>query len=284
MQTPMTKFQKFQLYFSVVPGISSALVFLVTMFELRRKRATTKEWLKFMAIFFGFSILASVIDSFVMTGQNPALNLIVFTLIMAMANYLCIKLQMSCESMTDEQEETYKKVNKIGWIAGGILAFIGIISAVIILAINSGPEHIEDNNGIEDTSLAVITIDEFVSTNDHYTALLSGFSEKGDQTDVFGTLDEVDYSRCSWSSKKISGIRTLQATQTDANSMTLTIESTLNSGNMEIIIVIDGEYYQHVTINSKQTIVLEDIAGKLVLVKMAAESAEMRTVVERVID
>jgi len=283
MQTSMTKFQKFQLYFSVVP-ISSAFVFLVTIFDLKRKRATTKEWLKFMAIFFGFSILASVIDSFVMTGQNPALNLIVFTLIMAIANYLCIKLQMSCESMTDEQEETYKKVNKIGWIVGGILAFIGIISAVIILAINSGPEHIEDNNGIEDTSLAVITIDEFVSTNDHYTALHSGFSEKGDQTDVFGTLDEVDYSRCSWSSKKISGIRTLQATQTDANSMTLTIESTLNSGNMEIIIVIDGEYYQHVNINSKQTIVLEDIAGKLVLVKMAAESAEMRTVVERVID
>ena len=50
----MTKFQKFQLYFSVVPGISSALVFLVTMYELKRKRATSKEWLKFMAIFFGF--------------------------------------------------------------------------------------------------------------------------------------------------------------------------------------------------------------------------------------
>ena len=84
--------------------------------------------------------------------------------------------------------------------------------------------------------------------------------------------------------KKFSGIDTLQATQTDSNSMTLTVESTLNSGNMEIIIVIDGEYYQHIPTGSKQTIVLEDIAGKLVLVKMAAESADVRVVVERVID
>ena len=277
----MTKFQKFQLYFSVVPGISSALVFLVTMYELKRKRATSKEWLKFMAIFFGFCIFISLVNEFMMTGENPILSMIVFTIIMAFANYLCIKLQMSCESMTEVQEKTYKKVNKIGWIDGGIFAFVGIISAVIILAINSGPEHIEDINGAEDTSLAVITMADFVSTKGLYTAMHCGFTEKGEQTNVTGTLDDVDYDRCSMYSKKMSGIRTLQATQTDADSVLLTIESAINSGNMEIIIVIDGEYYQHVTTGCKQVIALEDIAGKLVLVKMAAESADITAVVER---
>lgn len=277
----MTKFQKFQLYFSIVPGLSSGLVFLVTMFELKRQKATTKEWLRFMAIFFGFGILASLVNKFVMTGENPILNVIVFTIIMAYANYLCIKMQMSFETRSEEQEETYKKTQKIAWSIGGVMALIGILATVIILMVNAGPEHIEDVNGPENTSLSVISIEDFVSGKDVYTALHSGFSEKGDQTKVSGTAKKNDYDRCGMHSKKFSGIYTLQATQTDANSMTLTIESTLNSGNMEIIIVIDGEYYQHVTINSKQTIVLEDIAGKLVLVKMAAESADIHAVAER---
>ena len=278
----MTKFQKFQLYFSVVPGFSSGLVFLVTMFELKRRRATTKEWLKFMAIFFGFGILASVWNEFVMTGENPILNLVVFGIIMAFANYFCIRLQISCESRSEEQEKIYKKSQKIAWIVAGIMALIVLVVALVITVGNFiDSKQIEDTNGAENTSLAVITFEDFVSINNNYSASHSTYSDKGNQTKVPRTLDDVDYDRCGWSSKKISGIRTLQATQTDANSMTLTIESTLNSGNMEIIIVIDGEYYQHVTINSKQTIVLENIAGKLVLVKMAGENADMRSVVER---
>ena len=278
----MRKFQKFQLYFSVVPGISSALVFLVTMFDLKRRKATTKEWLKFMAIFFGFVILASVFNHFVMTGENPILNLIVFGIIMAFANYFCIEMQMSCESRTEAQEKQYKNIQKYAFIVGGVLAFIGILAAVIIVA-TSGIEHIEDINGPDNTSLAVISLDDFVSGNNHYTASHIGYSENGEQTKVSGSLDEVDFDKCSWSSRKVSGIRTVQATQTDADSMTLIIGSTLNSGNMEIIIVVDGKCYQQISVNGVETITLDNIAGKLVLVKMAAESADMHVAVERII-
>ena len=276
----MTKFQKIQLYFSIVPGLSSALVFFTTMYELKRRRATAKEWLKFMAIFFGFGILASVWNAFVMTGENPILNLAVFTIIMAFANYLCIRLQMSCASRSETQERQHKNIQKYAFIAGGVMAFIAIAAAIIIVA-TSGVEHIEDTNGPENTSLSAISKEEFVSGKNLYTANHCGFSEKGNQTNVSGTLKNQDYDRCSMYSKKFSGIYTLQATQTDAHSMTLIIESTINSGNMEIIIVIDGEYYQHVTIGGKQTIALEDVAGKLLLVKMAAESADISVAVER---
>ena len=276
----MTKFQKFQLYFSIVPGLSSAVVFFATIFELKRRRATAKEWLKFMAIFFGFGVLASVWNAFVMTGENPILNLVVFTIIMAFANYLCIRLQMSCESRSETQEKQHINIQKYAFIVGGVMAFIAIVAAVIIVT-TSGLEHIEDTNGPENTSLSSISKEEFVSGKDLYTANHCGFSEKGDQTKVSGTSKSRDYDRCSMYSKKFSGIYTLQATQTDANSMTLIVESTINSGNMEIIIVIDGEYYQHVTTGGKQTIALEDVAGKLVLVRMAAESADISVVVER---
>ena len=177
MQTSMTKFQKFQLYFSVVPGFSSALVFRVTMFELKRKRATTKEWLKFIAIFFGFGILASVWNEFVMTGENPILNLVVFAIIMAFANYLCIQLQMSCESRSETQEKQHRNIQKYAFIAGGVMALIAIVAAVIIIATN-GHEHIEDTNGPENTSLSAISKEEFVSGKNLYTANHCGFSEK----------------------------------------------------------------------------------------------------------
>ena len=50
---------------------------------------------------------------------------------------------------------------------------------------------------------------------------------------------------------------------------------------MELIIVIDGQYDRHIPVNGRQTIVLEDIAHKLILVKLAAESAEVNVVAER---
>ena len=278
----MTKFQKFQLYFSVVPGISSALVFFVTMFELKRQRATFKEWIKFMAVFFGFGALAAVMDTFVMSGENPILNVIVFTLIMALANYLCINQQAHCKTRSEAQENSHKKVKMITWIISGVIAFTVLIAVLVLALFNHiGSSHIEDNNGSENTSLAVITKEEFISVNNNYKATLTSGSQTGSQTDVSGRLEDCDYTRCSMSAKKASGIHTLQATQTDANSITLNIDSTLSGGNMEIIIVIDGEYYQHIPVNSKQSIVLENVAEKLVLVKIAAESAEVNIVVER---
>lgn len=278
----MTKFQKFQLYFSIVPGISSALVFFVTMFELKRQRATFKEWIKFMAVFFGFGVLTAVIETFVMSGENPILNVIVFTLIMSLANYLCINQQAHCQISSETQENSHKKVKIITWIISGVITFTALI-VVLVLAISNhiGSSHIEDINGTEDSSLAVITREDFITVNNHYKATLTSGSQTGEQTNVSGRLEDCDYTRCSLSAKKTSGIHTLQATQTDANSITLHIESTLSSGNMEIIVVIDGEYDQHIPVNSKQSIVLEDVAEKLVLVKAAAESAEMNIVVER---
>ena len=278
----MTKFQKFQLYFSVVPGISSVFVFFVTMFRLKRRNAPFKEWLKFMAVFFGFGALASIVDAFVMTGENPVLNVMVFTLIMMLANYLCIHQQGHCEARSEEQARNHKKVKVIPWIISGAIAFTVLIAALIFaLAGHFRSGHIEDMNGAEDTSLAVITREDFVCVNSKYAAMLTTEAHTGEKTDVTGLLAKQDHASCSVSAKKLSGIRTLQATQTDADSVTLHVSSTLSGGNMELIIVIDGQYDRHIPVNGRQTIVLEDIAHKLILVKLAAESAEVTVVAER---
>ena len=81
--------------------------------------------------------------------------------------------------------------------------------------------------------------------------------------------------------KSFSGVGNLQVTITEHNVLMLDIESTVTSGNYAIIILIDGELYSEVPINQSTQITLTDIANKTVIVRMAGESAEYRTVVTR---
>lgn len=169
-------------------------------------------------------------------------------------------------------------------VIGGVIALLACVSLLVFFLMRSGlTQQIEDMNGPEDTSLASITFEELVSSKSHYVGTHFYHSEDGGQTQADNIFEDVDYDRCNIRCKQISGIYILHATKTDTNSMTLTVDSTCTSGNMEIIITIDGEYYQHVTTGSQQTISLDDIAGKLVLVKVGAESAEIQVAAERVI-
>lgn len=50
---------------------------------------------------------------------------------------------------------------------------------------------------------------------------------------------------------------------------------------MEIIIMVDNEYYDSVAVNQTHTIVLNDVADKQVVLKIAAESAKLHIAVTR---
>ena len=79
----------------------------------------------------------------------------------------------------------------------------------------------------------------------------------------------------------ISGILTRQATNVDAEELTLEIDSILQSGNLEIFIIVDGEVAQKAEVNKTKIITLTDIAGKDVVVKIGAERACVQIGVKR---
>jgi hypothetical protein len=141
---------------------------------------------------------------------------------------------------------------------------------------------IEDTNG-DDTSLAVLTLDDLLSQKNQYSAFGMGHKIEGEQTRVNNKLEDVDYDTCSFSFKKISGTKTLHATKVNADTVTLHITSELASGNAEIVILVDGEYYDHAPVGQEQTFVLENASGKLVTVRLGAESAEVSVSVSRTI-
>ena len=141
---------------------------------------------------------------------------------------------------------------------------------------------VEDVNGPEDTSLATITAEQILQNNyNSTTSVMSSASEYGGHTNVRGSLSEYDRDMYIKKCRQISGILTLQATNVDANELTLEIDSTLQSGNMEIFIIVDGELAQMAQVNRTETITLTGIAGKDVVVRIGAESAQMEIRVER---
>ena len=85
----------------------------------------------------------------------------------------------------------------------------------------------------------------------------------------------------SFSCEKISGVKILQATKTQSNELPLSINSKLKAGNMEVIIIVDNQHYESIAANEVKTIDLKDVAGKSVVVIMAAESANVDVSVTR---
>ncbi|MBR4062924.1 MAG: hypothetical protein IKK01_07655 [Clostridia bacterium] len=73
----------------------------------------------------------------------------------------------------------------------------------------------------------------------------------------------------------------MQATLTDSDSLTLTIMSINEKGNMEIFILVDGVIHSRVPINDEVSVTLEGISGKTVVVRFGAESAKGKVKVTR---
>lgn len=292
----MTKFQKIQKLSSIIPVFSTAFVSVVTMLELKRRKASFKLWIYFVVLFFVSGTVAWLVNTYVMTGQNPFLNIVVIGGILAIANLLMVDLQVKVsKNGTIYQDEKTKKpplsrAKKITIIAvssgvGSTILLIAIIYIIYMVGLSAfNARVIEDINGSENKTLAVITLDEMMGTNRDYASLGLYTKVDGENTEITNyNLKECDYDTVNYRVSEIHGVLTLQATKTDADQMDLEIQSEVVSGNMEIIIVVDNECYKSVAANETCFVSLSDISGKLVLVKMGAESAELQVTVKRTI-
>lgn len=162
-----------------------------------------------------------------------------------------------------------------------VCTIITVAALCIILLIVHPAKQIEDINGMDNTNLATMEIDEIVTGKHSYVAYNSSDSVKGKRTNVTERFMNCDYDNVYLRSKKISGIRVLQSSNITSDQLVLEINSEVKAGNMEIVITVDGEYYQSVAVNQTCTVTLSGVANKVVLVKMGAESAEMEVTVNR---
>ncbi len=184
------------------------------------------------------------------------------------------------KTLTRDTGKGTKKSMKLAFgIAVPAIAIVLILIGIIVL---SASKFI-DPNGPDNFALAEITRDDILKLDNNYTSSVVSQKHSGFHTNIIGTrLRECDYDSISKSFGKLQGILILQATKITSNNLTLSINSFVESGNAEIIIVIEGEYYCSVDVNRNQLITLQDISNKEVIVKLAGEDAKMKVDVNRI--
>lgn len=274
----MTKFQKTQRILSIIPFFSSFFVFIVTMIELKRKKASLRFWIVFAVIFFLSGFFVYLLDSVIMAEMHFVLKTLASGILLAAANILCVELQAKCGQTNDVCKQSPSRTTIIICISAGVF-LLGIVATVVLsFSFTSG---IPDTNGEQDTRLASLTMGDLLSDTDSFSAFGSRYSFSGSKSNVDENLQKVDRDVCEYQFRKISGIKTLQATKVDSDTLTIEIDSTLSAGNAEIVILIDGEYYTHVVLNQIDAIVIHQVSNKLVKVQMGAESAELSVTVSR---
>lgn len=83
------------------------------------------------------------------------------------------------------------------------------------------------------------------------------------------------------SAEKLSGKQVIQATKALTNTVEITAETKVKSGNFRLVVVIDKEIYDDFKINTKDTIKIKNCKGKEILVYIVGENAKFEATIER---
>lgn len=192
--------------------------------------------------------------------------------------------RMEQKMHSDEaKSNAFSKKNRMTVLIALIAAATIVVLAFgISMVVQSfGRNNIPDQNGAEDSSLAVLTRDDILSEQVRSVVIGGSTVKNGASTDVTGNSSEYDADRVRVSIGSISGVRTIHATKNQCDQVTLTVESELKAGNAALVVLVDGEYYCDVAINTTDSITVKDAAGKLIEVRLAGESAKIKISVSR---
>lgn len=183
----------------------------------------------------------------------------------------------------EENFENKKSKNKLKLallIAIPTVIFLALVIGLIIMFLT--PSDFVDTNGPENFALIELTREDILKSDKNYRASIESTKRSGARTYVVGTkFREYDRDHINASYGMIHGVTILQATKIFGNTLTLNINSSVEKGNAEIIITVDGEYYCSITLNQNQSITLQDISGKEIIVKLAGEDAKVKVDIVR---
>lgn len=272
------KENKLQFILCFVPYISFVAISMITAYRLKQKKVSIKYWCFFTLIIFFFGLAVSFVINFFSASSYQLLSKLLSYFLLTVGSLCCLLLQAVAK--TNQQKPPFSKYS---WLIVGFLAVfaLGCVGMIILSDNTNTVISYEDANGPTDYSLCALTTDDILSQENHYRAKYVTFSTEGTQTEVKSNLKEYDYEQVSLSSKEANGIMTLQATNYTGNSLILKISSTVNTGNMAIFVIVDGEYFACIEANQDTSVAIDNASGKMIIVRMAAESAAVNVKVER---
>ena len=278
------KFYRNQKLIGFVPVLGTLLIPIITIRELKRVSVSKKYWTFFVVTLAGVAAAVVVFNAFLMTGNNPWLNVLGSYLMLTAANILCVDYQSSAAK--DNPDAEPPKSGLLIPIFCSVFAGVACVALLLFGWLSFafrfiGNVKIEDNNGDQISSLGVITVDEVLSTETSYYSSMNSYTYSGYSTNVDDSLEDYDKEHCTFKSRSMSGIKTLQATKISQDELTLDITQDLQTGNAEIFIIVDGVLYERLSCDQNQSITLTDISNKTVIVRLGAESANISVSISR---
>ena len=283
------KIIKIQKFLSIIPYFSTYFIIFASMFLLKRFRVTFGYWLQFFGICIAV-VTCGGIAFHTLSESHLLLAHIICILIYTAANFLFIRLQEKAYEKSQAQsiktlqeKQTDKKSAKyVFGVIGISMGAIAVVILVVLFLVLNAPDPIEDQNGA-DTSLAVLTLDDVLAEHGVWEARFCSDGVYGNQTNVDKKIKakKYDYDKCTFKCGSVSGVKTMQITNIDSDILTLKIDSVLESGNMEIFILVDGSLYEKVPVGQLYETTLEGVAKKNVEVRFAAEAAKLSMTVIR---
>ncbi len=179
-----------------------------------------------------------------------------------------------------ENKKSKSKLKLALLIAIPTIIFLALVIGLIIIFLPSS--DFVDTNGPDNFALIELTEEDILKSDNNYRASFKSIKRAGEHTYVVGTkFREYDRDHINASYGTIHGVTILQATKIFDNTLTLNIQSSVEKGNAEIFITVDGEYYCSIPANQNQSIILEDISGKEIIVKLAGEDAKLKVDIVR---
>lgn len=144
-----------------------------------------------------------------------------------------------------------------------------LLAVAALLACDASIMHISDENGTEDTTLAVLTEEELT---DPMPQVIKRGAKRSNDRDAGTTTFTV---------RNMSGVEVLDSFEAEEDgACILTVTSSLTSGNLRLYVCNGGAIVADIPLGEGQRVTLSGLSG-IVSVRAAAESAAFSVTVTR---
>lgn len=275
--------KKTQRFLSLIPFVAFLGIAAYTYINFAKYKASFVRWVLFALVLFVFGFATHCVEASVSAESLLILNLALKYMIGIGCSLLFIELQLS-----EQHEKSIvipKNIRVVMIIAVTALIICIVMSTAVPSIIDTiktmNKLSVEDTNGSDNYSLVKITRDDLINNNECSILLYSELKEGNSSLIDDLQLEDCDYDKLNFDSGKFNGVTSVHATKTDKDIVKLDINVTLEKGNAELAIIVDGEYYCNVDINKHSEIVIENAKNKTIVLKAAGESADIRIEITR---